>query len=270
MTSALGTKVWLNGGIMDADEAHVGVTDRGLTLGDGLFETMLWTGEKIRFLDNHLARLRVSARAFSIKLPATIDQIKEGLAQLTTPAQGQTAALRLTLTRGAGPRGLALPDTQNPQLLATIAAYCPPTTPVSLASVTIERNATSPTARYKTLSYFDNVMALRQARAIGADDAIMRGSTGAIACASSANIVIHYRGQTLTPAIDDGALPGIVRGRLIKAGLIAEAHITPHMLANCTHGALTNALIGVRSVEMIDSRRLERGSLWLEMLHEGL
>jgi branched-chain amino acid aminotransferase len=252
----LGSKIWVNGAVVVKEEAKISATDRGFTLGDGLFETMLWTGKQIRFLDDHLARLTKSAMALGLTMPFEGEAIKAGLEALAQDAQGQTAALRLTLTRGTGPRGLAIADTTTPLLLATIAPFEAPASLATLKTVAIKRNAGAPSARYKTLSYLDNVMALQEARALGGNEAIMLGTTGFVACASSANIVIAYQGQNLTPALDDGALPGIVRGRLLAAGVVKEANVDAQMMAHCTNCALTNALMSVRSVGAIDGRIL--------------
>jgi branched-chain amino acid aminotransferase len=264
MTGAvIGSRVWIDGEMVLADEASVSLADRGFTLGDGLFETLLWTGHEIRYFGDHMVRLAASANALGLILPQPVDAIEAGLKALGLDADGQAAALRLTLTRGPGPRGLSLPNPSTPRLIATLAGFTRPTKPVNLKTVTIMRNCGAPSARFKTLSYIDNIMALNQAQALGGDDAIMLGTSGNVACASSANIVIQFEGQNLTPALDDGALPGIVRGRLIQAGLIKEARISPEMLAASSRAALTNALIGVRGIASIDDRQLEIAPSWL-------
>lgn len=263
-------KVWLNGHLMDADQAFVDPTDRGFTLGDGLFETMLWTGTKVRFFDDHMARLAKSAAMLGIVVPQTIKEIHSGLLALGSAANGERATLRLTLTRGSGPRGLAISGEFQPRLMASVSPFVPRTDPVSLQTVTIARHISAPSARLKTLSYIDTIMALDEARSLGADDALMLGTNGQIACASSANIVVVLKGQSLTPAITDGALPGIIRSRLIDAGLIEEASLSPAQIAACDHAALTNALISVRPVGAIDGRRLEQNPEWIKVLLSAL
>jgi branched-chain amino acid aminotransferase len=271
MTGALiGSRVWIDGEIVLAGEASVRLADRGFTLGDGLFETLLWTGHDIRYFDDHMVRLATSAKAMDINLAHSVNSIEAGLIALAQDAAGQVAALRLTLTRGPGPRGLLVPNPSSPRLIATLAGFTRPTDPVNLKTVTIMRNCGAPSSRFKTLSYIDNIMALNQAQALGGDDAIMLGTSSNVACASSANIVIQFEGQNLTPALDDGALPGIVRGRLLEAGLIKEARISHQMLAACSHAALTNALIGVRSVASIDDRQLDTATSWIGDLMVGL
>jgi branched-chain amino acid aminotransferase len=271
MTSVtLGSRVWINGALLDASSAVIPITDRGFTLGDGLFETMLWTGTKIRFFADHLTRLANSGDELGFALPMPIEDIERALIALAADAQGTLAALRVTLTRGGAPRGLAIPVPASPLLMATIAPFVKPVHPVSLKTVVTTRHAGAPSARFKTLSYIDNIVALDQARKGGAHDAIMLSTTGHVACASSANLVIRLKGRILTPAVEDGALPGIVRGRLLKAGLVGESHITPAQLALCDGAVLTNALIGVRPVGIIDGRSIMTENVWVEAMIDAL
>jgi branched-chain amino acid aminotransferase len=260
----------MNGRTLDASSAHISIGDRGFTLGDGLFETMLWTGSDIRFFEDHMDRLSKSAVVLSLSLPETKQTIAAGLFELSVPMKGKIAAIRLTLSRGQANRGLIIPAQTTPLLVATISAFEVPTSPVKLKTVTICRNSCGPSSRLKTLSYIDNIMALDEARAAGFDDAMMLGTTGNLACASSANIIIRYKGANLTPALEDGALAGIVRGKLLTSGQVQEAHISVDMLANCQSAALTNALIGVRRISAINGSDLEDSSAWLNPLQQAL
>jgi branched-chain amino acid aminotransferase len=262
--------IWLDGQLIDATQDRIDPTDRGLTLGDGLFETMLWTGRDIRFFADHMIRLHASATLLDMVVPQSVKAIHAGLMALGQSALDQRATLRLTLSRGPSPRGLAIAAQSQPQIRASLSPFVPWVGPVSMQSVTITRNSGAPSARLKTLSYIDNIMALNQARKDGADDAVMLGTTGYIACASSANIVISFQGKNLTPALGDGALSGIVRGRLIAEGLIEEASLSPSQLAICDHAALTNALISVRPVGAIDGRQLEQNPAWIKALLSAL
>ncbi|MEN9855165.1 MAG: hypothetical protein RL186_732 [Pseudomonadota bacterium] len=267
--------------IWRADDTHTDQmaglfpSDRGFALGDGLFETLLWTGDNLRFGTRHMARLAGSAAALGLAMPWDADWI---LRQVTAfvadcssgPEDVGTKAVRLTLSCGSGPRGLGRPAVQSPILVGTSAGYDPPTDPVHLARVSITRNPDSPSAAHKTLSYIDQVLALRQAKALGGDDALMLSTTGHVACASAANIVVLYQGAGLTPPVHDGAMAGIVRGHLLQAGVIEEAHLTPDMLAKCDGAALTNALIGVRGICAIDKAPFPTNFQWIETLRGAL
>jgi branched-chain amino acid aminotransferase len=270
MNDKIGARVWLNGAFVGFDQARMAIHDRGLSLGDGLFETMLWTGTTTAFLDAHLVRLRRSADALKIALPYSDAAIGAMLGELAQDAGGQRAVLRLTLTRGSGPRGLALPDDAEPSIMASLNTYRPNTLPVKLVRVSVLRNPSAPSCQHKTLSYIDNVMALAQAREQGGDDGLMYSTHGYAACATAANLIIKYRGKSLTSSLGDGAMAGIIRGQLLSAGLIEEATITAHMIEEASCAALTNAIIGVRAVQTIDARALVLDQSWLLDLRQIL
>lgn len=268
--TVLGARVWFDGTMLDAIESRVALADRGFTLGDGLFETMLWTGTQVRFFDDHMARLSSSARKLGFWLPVGDPEVKAALSDLAQDAGGARAVIRLTLTRGTAPRGLALPADTNPLLLATLLPLGTPRDPLILKSVAITRHAGAPSAQFKTLSYIDNIMALRQANDLGGNEALILGTTGNVACASSANLIFQLGGAIVTPALQDGALAGIVRGRLLAAGLIKEARIPPSAIGTCDRAALTNALIGVRGISMIDGHVLSNDPDWLQPMVRAL
>jgi len=255
--SPLGDLCWHNGRLVRMDEVRIDPTDRGFTLGDGLFETLLWTGREIRYFEDHMARLGHGASQLGLAIPYSIGDLENGLLALAHASGLTRAALRLMVTRGVGPRGLKIPDTSLPNVLATIAAVQTDFPAVDVRLVHIHRAAGAPSARFKTLSYVDNIVALRLAQAMGGDDGLMHGPDGSVACATSANVLIQQGGQWHTPPLEDGALPGIVRGRLIRAGLVTESRIHVADLEMCQAACLTNALVGVRPIHTLNGRRLK-------------
>ena len=98
------------------------------------------------------------------------------------------AGVRLTLTRGPGPRGLALPPETTPTLLMGLRA-APPAQPVraTIAQGT-RRNERSPLSRTKALGYLDAILALREANERGADEALLLNTRDRLACATAANL----------------------------------------------------------------------------------
>jgi branched-chain amino acid aminotransferase len=259
---------WWNGQIVRLDDVTIRPNDRGFTLGDGLFETLFWTGTAIRFFDDHMARLSHGAEVLGIPLPFDVAAIETGLSELGRQSGGAAGAIRLTLTRGVGTRGLKLPTQTFPMMLASFIPVEAAYPPLSLVSVEVARPWGAPSSRFKTLSYIDSVVALAMAQALGADDGLMRGRDNRIACATSANLIVCFKDRLLTPPVSDGALPGIVRGRLLAAGLIEEAAIDDQTLAHCTSASLTNALIGVRGVHRLNGRDLDVNPSWVERLRD--
>jgi branched-chain amino acid aminotransferase/4-amino-4-deoxychorismate lyase len=233
--------------------------DRGLLLGDGLFETMLWTDGGLPALDAHLARM--AAGCETLGLPPLDAQAARDLC-LAAPRQagleGVRAVVRLTLTAGSGGRGLDRPADVAPRLAASAAAAPVIATPADLALVAVRRNEGSPASRLKTLSYLDNVLARAQARAVGADEAVMRNNHGDLACASAANLFWVLDGRLFTPALHCGVLGGIARARVLDLarGLDVEVHEVAtgaEALDAAEAVFLTNSLIGVRPVRRFEA-----------------
>jgi branched-chain amino acid aminotransferase len=143
-------KLWLNGKIADAHETRIDPTDRGFLLGDGLFETMLVRRGHVALFEEHMIRLMKGAEVTGIHLPCAPDEIEaacDDLLEANGLADAPRVALRLTLTRGTGPRGLALPPEPKPTVLLTCAVSAAPPEHLSLASVAPRRNPWSPSAR---------------------------------------------------------------------------------------------------------------------------
>lgn len=252
-------KVALNGEIVAADAARIDPTDRGLALGDGLFETMCLRKGKVRRLDAHLGRLRMSAAALGIPL-AYDDAALEAQIAAVVAAKGLTeAVVKMTLTRGPGARGIALPARPTPTLLIATAEAPPEPPParVIIATVT-RRNELSPLSRFKTLNYLDSVLARDEAMQAGADDALLLNTQGRVAESTTANVFLLINGGLVTPPVVEGALPGVARADTIRLTRAEEKPITLATLAAATEVFLTNAL-GVRPVVMIGDKPVGDG-----------
>jgi branched-chain amino acid aminotransferase len=127
------------------------------------------------------------------------------------------------------------------------------------------RNEHSPLSAVKALGYLDQILALREARAGGADEAILLNTAGRLACASAANLFLVADGRVLTPPIADGALPGITRGlvleRLIRKGApIEERSIEPVCLEQAEEAFVTSSLRMATPIAVLEGRRLPAGA----------
>ncbi|PKP81576.1 MAG: class IV aminotransferase [Alphaproteobacteria bacterium HGW-Alphaproteobacteria-18] len=236
------------------------LTDRGLLLADGVFDTSRIVGGQIIRKRAHLLRLAADAAALGIGVNISA---LESLAQETVP-EGANGALRLTITRGPGGRGLSGEATGAATILARFSPMdmAFPMPPVSLRISNIRRNPTSPSARHKTLSYTDNIMALREAMAMGYDEALMLSPEGRVACASAANVFALFGNLLVTPPLSEGVLPGVVRGWLLaaarEAGLeTAQESLTPERLAEADSIFLTNSLRIFQPVREFSGRTFE-------------
>jgi branched-chain amino acid aminotransferase/4-amino-4-deoxychorismate lyase len=196
----------------------VPLSDRGLLLGDGLFETLLALDGVLQGPLEHLARMARGCAVLGLPLPDS--ELALSLMQAAIADAGLEcgrAAVRLTYTAGSGGRGLVRPQDPSPRLFATAAPSPLPTAPARLALSRVRRNASSPTAHHKTLAYLDNVMARREALAQGADEAVMCNTDGHLACAAAANLFWIEGGVLFTPDLDCGALAGLMRAKVLAA-----------------------------------------------------
>jgi branched-chain amino acid aminotransferase len=249
--------IWLNGVLEPAGSARIDPTDRGLTLGDGLFETLRARGGVPCHAGLHLARLRKGAGILGIDVPLDNAQILAAF-EAVLAANGLTdAVLRLTLTRGVGPRGIAPSPTARPTLLITASAMAAmPETLSAIICQSTRRNEFSPLSGVKSLNYLDNIIARREAIARAANDAILLNTQGFVAEACVANVFVFKNGKWLTPFVNDGALPGIFRGRLLVRRVVAEGRIMVEDLSAADCVCLGNTLsLGV--VTMLDGLALK-------------
>lgn len=279
---------WLNGEFSTKPKA-IDIADRGFLLGDGIFETILVVNGVPAFFDAHLNRLRAAMTA--LRLHAEID---ESFPSVILELAGRNmldhglAAVRLTVSRGTGARGLLIPDETPPNstLLATISKYHAPRaqSPVRLAVSSFVRSEASLTSRFKTLNYIDNVMARSEVVANKCDEAVMLNNAGRVACVSAGNIFQFVGNSTVvTPALGEGALGGIVRGVLLSGAgtdiAIKESAIERDTLAHADL-FVTNSLLGIRPAFLtgtnaplpaLADKPLRRLQSWYEdMLNEDI
>jgi branched-chain amino acid aminotransferase len=243
------TRVWQDGRIVAPQNAQVSVADRGLLLGDGLFETMPVYNRRVFDLDAHIERLAAGLALLNMAEAVDLAKLRAGIAHYLAGEDMPSAVLRLTITRGSGPRGLLPPRSPCPTIVLTLSPMPPlRKEPLSLhvAAVT-RRNECSPLSRIKALPYLDNILALQEARSHGADEAILLDTRGHIASASAANVFAIRGGRLETPPVCDGAMPGTMRALVLslaeQAGLRAmEASLDVSSLAEADHVLLTNSI----------------------------
>ncbi len=244
--------VWLNDGLNRTPS--IDIADRGFTLGDGLFETLTVRANQIARLPRHLERLAMGCRVLEMAFPsADLEQVLHAVLK----ANGLTdAAIRVTLTRGPGPRGLPPPPDPRPTLLVTAGPLPPPAGPAAvIVATSTRRNEHSPLSRIKSLSYLDNVLARMEAARHGTDDALLLNSRERVVESASANLFVRLHGMVVTPPVDEGALPGTLRADILAAGAAIERPLTQDDLAQADEAALTNSL-GVRPISRIGDRPL--------------
>ena len=246
---------WFAGRWDQPQRLAVPLDDRGLNLADGVFETLLWRRDGPVLWPQHWQRLRRGCALLGLAPEPDPDRIQvlaaEGFQRLGS-SSGQ-AALRITVSRGSGQRGLALPQLQQPRLWLQFHAVTPCFAPVEvITSRLVRRHGDCASSRCKTLNYTDAVIARREARVAAADDALLLSGTGHYACATAANLWVQRGSGWLTPGLDQGCLPGIMRGQLLQQSTSHEAPVSRQNLLD-GGGFLLNS-ISCRPIRSLDGQ----------------
>jgi len=243
-------------------DARLSPLDRGFTLGDGVFDTLLALDGTLIMADAHFARLQDNAAVIGLSFPKTPAQLVTIAQQLLIENDLQTGAyaIRTTLSRGQGARGLLPPDPAIPTLvmMAMPAPAKDKITPPSLITAqTVRRNEHSPLSRIKSTNYGDNILALMEAKKNGADDALLLNTAGNAACVTSGNIFILEDGKFITPPLTDGVLNGTTRSLILEKTAAREQTLTPARLQSAQGLYVTSSILGIRPVTSLDSKKFE-------------
>ncbi len=214
-------KCWIGGEIVAASEARIPVLDHGLLYGDGLFEGIRIYGRRVFRLADHLRRLENGAKAIGLDLPGGMGEIEKVVLETARAyceeSDREDAYCRLIVTRGVGELGVDPLSCESPQLICIVAPIAlwgeeKQRRGLDLVTVSLRRpGADMVDPAVKSLNYLNSVLAKREARLRGADEALLLNASGMVAEAAVANVFMVRDGVLSTPPVSDGALPGITR-----------------------------------------------------------
>ncbi len=210
-------KIWLDGRLVDKDEAKVSVFDHGLLYGDGCFEGIrVYSGRIFKFR-SHLERLFRSAEKLRLKPAYTIDEIDRATRETVTVNELTDAYIRLVLTRGFGDLGLNpfnCPTSGTIIIADKIQLYPPEFYETGVAVVVADRpripiKCLDPSV--KSLNYLNSILAKTEAIEAGVLEAIMLNTDGYVSECTGDNLFFIKDGVVYTPPTDSGILHGITR-----------------------------------------------------------
>ncbi len=248
-------KVWLDGLVVDADQARVSAFDHGLTVGDGVFETMKVTRGVPFALSRHLERLARSAAGLALE-PPTADALRSAVKEaLAANVAEDVGRLRITVTGGPGPLGSDR-GVGGPTLLIACSAAKPWPPSTVLITVPWPRNERSAIAGVKTTSYAENVVALAFAHARGASEALFLNTQGYVCEGTGSNVFAVVGGRLVTPPLSSGCLAGVTRELVIEWCDVEEVDLTASDLATAEEIFVTSSTRDVHPVHALDGREL--------------
>lgn len=229
------TVVNLDGEIVAPAEARISVFDRGFLYGDSVYEVVRTYGGRPFELEPHLARLRRSAERIGLELKWSEGRAAVEIARTLRAARGEDPPdpgaapwnvgeryVRVVETRGAGEIGLDPALAVDPVAVVVVQPLRGPPARayaegVKAAVVAVRRaspEAVDPTA--KTGAHLPHVLAVKQARAEGAHEALLLDGRGFVTEGSSSNVFSVSGGRLLTPPLAAGILEGVTRGIVLR------------------------------------------------------
>jgi 4-amino-4-deoxychorismate lyase len=250
-----------------SETAGIAADDRGLQYGDGLFETMAATGGRIPLLPLHLARLEEGCRRLGIPMPSAglieseCERVLEGLG---------TGTVKLTITRGPGPRGYRPPA--EPSVTRIVASSAARPRGDALVPLVVRlcdtRLGLNPLlAGLKHLNRLEQVMACSEWDDPEIGEGLMLSTDGRLISATAANVFLVEAGRVVTPAIRDCGVAGVMRQVVLAAAedggqLAAIEDLHPERLVAADEVFVTNAVVGIRPVqELVGVRRWATGAV---------
>src|SRR4051794_20912133 len=99
-------KIWIDGKLLDKDDAKISVYDHGLLYGDGVFEGIRIYAGRIFRPEEHLRRLYNSAKAIRLEVPLPPEQFRAAIEQTFRANNFTDCYVRAIVTRGVGYLGL--------------------------------------------------------------------------------------------------------------------------------------------------------------------
>lgn len=250
-------RVWIagtvggDGKLVPADEAAILPVDHGITVGDGVFETVKAVGGVPFALTRHLRRLAHSAAG--LRLPAPdLDLLATGVrATLDANPRFDPARVRITVTAGPAPLGSERGDVE-PTYLVAVAAMPTPTPTCDVAVVPWSRNENGALAGLKTTSYAENALALAHARERGADDAVFANTAGNLCEGTGSNVFVVYDGELCTPPLSAGPLAGVTRQLVLDWYGGVERDLPIAELSRVSEAFRTSTGCDVQAIRAID------------------
>jgi branched-subunit amino acid aminotransferase/4-amino-4-deoxychorismate lyase len=196
-------------GLVPPGEPVIHVNDEAFMRGRGAFESLRVYGGKPFRLAEHLDRLDASCARLRVDLPAH-SELHE-LVKLALDEAGEAEAVL---------RVYATPGHQDVPIALAIVAELPPDLEelraAGIRTISIEFRPADLIGGVKSTSYALNMMAVDEARARGAEDAVFVAGDGTVLEATTSNIWWRRRRTLSTPAVDGRILAGVTRDVLLE------------------------------------------------------
>jgi len=250
------------------DDAKVSVYDRGFLYGDSVFETVRTYGGEPFALAEHMARLERSAARVGIAMPLPAADFGMELRVAVRAARNPESYARAMISRGSGPLGLDPALALAPLRVILVEPLVPLPGALyrdGIAVVTVRTERAGDAAQgAKVGNYLASLLALKDAKARGAQEALIVDASGCVVEGTTSNVFVVRGGELCTPPEQSNLLPGITRAHLIEvaAELGRPLHLAPLTLADLASADevfISSSLREVLPVVRVDDRPVAGG-----------
>jgi branched-chain amino acid aminotransferase len=265
-------KIWMDGRLVDWDDARIHVLTHTLHYGCGVFEGIrayeTSSGTAVFRLQDHIERLFRSAKIFMIDIPFGVDEIVEATRETVRVNGLPSCYIRPIVYLGYGEMGLnPLPCAVQVSIAVwPWGAYLGDEGVEHGVRMTISSwqrhspNAMPPAAK-ATGMYINSQMAKVEAIKGGYDEAIMLSPQGYVSECTGENIFIVRDGVITTPPVAAGALEGITQDSVMTIARdfgyeVRTANIVRSDLYTCDEAFLTGTAAEVVPIRSVDDREI--------------
>ena len=247
--------VWLDGNLVDAADATVSVFDHGLTVGNGVFETLKAIDGRPFATRRHLDRLRRSADGLDLRIPFSDHHLRDAIAEVLASYDLPLARVRITVTGGPAPLGSDRGE-DPPTVVVAVGHLKDSDATAAVCVVPWPRNERGALAGIKTTSYAENVKALAYAKERDCAEAIFETTRGLLCEGTGSNVFVAIEDRLLTPPLSSGCLAGVTRALLLEVTHAVEEEIPMAAFRAADEVFLTSTGRDVQPVHRIDDREL--------------
>lgn len=270
-------RVYLNGAMVDSNEAKISMDDRGFLFADALYEVVHVYRRQAFAWDLHMERLKAGLAALHYP---TVDfaELKRAADILIGEGPEAESSVYIQISRGVQPRSHLFPSDTAPTVLVWVRPVAP------LAVDLVEKGVgviTTPDDRWakvwiKTVGLLPNVLAKQKAFEAGAFDAVFVRD-GMVTESTSANLFIVEQERVRTAPVSNYILPGVTRRVVLELaenlGLTVDLRpFSVEQMLDADEVFLTGTLTEVLPIQTVDGRQIRgvgpiSGRL-LKALHE--
>ncbi len=232
------------GHVHASDQITLSLDNAPWMRGDGLTESIRNVAGQMHFARRHFDRLEESAIQL-LYSGFDRDAIENGCEELLAARDFDSLGVL---------RVAVFPDGD---FFITHRARTKREAPIPVITSSTPRSSQSSQGGFKVISYAEGMYGMRLAEQYGAEEVLFFNERGELCESALANVIVEVGGGLLTPSLDSGCLPGIIRKLMLEwFPEISEGVITAQDLEECAGAAIISSINGLVQINKIDTRSI--------------